>query len=32
MLMVDALETGGIRRADVPLVRLLAGLLADALA
>jgi GAF domain-containing protein len=32
MLMVDALEAGGIRRADVPLVRLLAGLLADALA
>jgi GAF domain-containing protein len=32
MLMVDALEIGGIRRADVPLVRLLAGLLADALA
>jgi GAF domain-containing protein len=32
MLMVDALEPGGIRRADVPLVRLLAGLLADALA
>ena len=32
MLMVDALEPGGIRREDVPLVRLLAGLLADALA
>ena len=32
MLMVDALEKGGIRRADVPLIRLLAGLLADALA
>jgi GAF domain-containing protein len=32
ILMVDALETGGIRRADVPLVRLLAGLLAVALA
>jgi hypothetical protein len=32
MLMVDALEKDGIRRADVPLVRLLAGLLADALA
>jgi len=32
MLMVDALENGGIRRTDVPLVRLLAGLLADALA
>jgi GAF domain-containing protein len=30
-LMVDALEQGGIRQADVPLVRLLAGLLADAL-
>jgi len=32
MLMVDALESNGIRRADVPLLRLLAGLLADALA
>jgi signal transduction protein with GAF and PtsI domain len=32
MLMVDALESNGIRRADVPLIRLLAGLLADALA
>ena len=32
MLMVDALEQDGIRRTDVPLVRLLAGLLADALA
>lgn len=32
MLMVDALEPGGIRRADVPLVRLLGGLLAVALA
>ena len=32
MLMVDALEEGGIRRADVSLIRLLAGLLADALA
>jgi GAF domain-containing protein len=32
LLMVDALEKGGIRRADVPLVRLLAGLLAVALA
>ena len=32
MLMVDALEKGGIRRADVSLIRLLAGLLADALA
>jgi GAF domain-containing protein len=32
MLMVDALEKDGIRQADVPLVRLLAGLLADALA
>lgn len=31
MLMVDALEKGGIRQADVPLVRLLAGLLGDAL-
>ena len=32
ILMVDALEAGGIKRADVPLLRLLAGLLADALA
>jgi hypothetical protein len=32
MLMVDALAADGIRRADVPLVRLLAGLLAGALA
>ncbi len=32
MLMVDALEKDGIKRTDVPLVRLLAGLLADALA
>jgi GAF domain-containing protein len=32
MLMVDALEKGGIRREDVALVRLLAGLLAGALA
>ena len=32
MLMVDALAPGGIRREDVPLIRLLAGLLADALA
>jgi GAF domain-containing protein len=32
MLMVDALEKDGIRRTDVPLIRLLAGLLADALA
>jgi GAF domain-containing protein len=32
MLMVDALETDGIRRTDVPLLRVLAGLLADALA
>jgi hypothetical protein len=32
MLMVDALDTDGIRRTDVPLIRLLAGLLADALA
>jgi GAF domain-containing protein len=31
MLMVDALEKGGIRQADVPLLRLLAGLVADAL-
>jgi GAF domain-containing protein len=32
MLMVDALEPNAIRRTDVPLIRLLAGLLADALA
>jgi GAF domain-containing protein len=32
MLMVDALTKDGIRRSDVPLTRLLAGLLADALA
>jgi hypothetical protein len=32
MLMVDTLEKGGIRRANVPLIRLLAGLLAVALA
>jgi GAF domain-containing protein len=32
MLMVDALAADGIRRTDVPLIRLLAGLLADALA
>jgi GAF domain-containing protein len=32
MLMVDALAPEGVRREDVPLVRLLAGLLADALA
>src|ERR1700726_1170016 len=32
MLMVDALAKDGIRRTDVPLIRLLAGLLADALA
>ena len=32
MLMVDALDSNGIRRTDVPLIRLLAGLLADALA
>jgi GAF domain-containing protein len=32
MLMVDTLSKGGIRREDVPLIRLLAGLLADALA
>ncbi len=31
MLMVDALEKGGIRRADVPLIRLLGGLIAVAL-
>ena len=30
--MVDALDSNGIRRTDVPLIRLLAGLLADALA
>jgi GAF domain-containing protein len=32
MLMVDTLERDGIRRADVPLIRLLGGLLAVALA
>src|SRR6266496_3658246 len=32
MLMVDALEKDGLRRVDLPLIRLLAGLLADALA
>jgi hypothetical protein len=32
MLMVDTLEKDGIRRADVPLIRLLGGLLAVALA
>jgi hypothetical protein len=32
LLMVDTLEKGGVRRADVPLVRLLAGLVAVALA
>ncbi|MBO0769836.1 MAG: GAF domain-containing protein [Actinobacteria bacterium] len=32
MLMVDALEPEGIRRADVPLIRVLAGLLGVALA
>jgi len=32
MLMVDALEADGLRRADVPLIRLLGGLLAVALA
>jgi hypothetical protein len=32
MLMVDTLSKSGIRREDVPLIRLLAGLLADALA
>ena len=31
MLMVDALAIDGIRQADVPLIRLLAGLLGDAL-
>ena len=31
MLMVDALDKGGVRRADVPLIRLLGGLLAVAL-
>jgi GAF domain-containing protein len=31
MLMVDALERGSIRQLDVPLLRLLAGLLGDAL-
>ena len=32
MLMVDTLEKDGVRRTDVPLIRLLAGLLAVALA
>jgi hypothetical protein len=32
MLTVDAMNVGGISRSDVPFVRLLAGLLADALA
>jgi GAF domain-containing protein len=32
ILMVDALEQDGVKRTDVPLLRLLAGLLADALA
>src|SRR6267154_2512356 len=32
MLMVDALGKGGVKRADVPLIRLLGGLLAVALA
>ena len=32
MLMVDSLDSGGVRRADVPLIRLLGGLLAVALA
>jgi hypothetical protein len=32
MLMVDALDAEGVRRADVPLIRLLGGLLAVALA
>ena len=31
-MMVDALEVDGVRRADVPLIRLLGGLLAVALA
>jgi hypothetical protein len=30
--MVDALEVDGVRRTDVPLIRLLGGLLAVALA
>jgi hypothetical protein len=32
MLMVDSLDVEGIRRTDVPLIRLLGGLLAVALA
>ena len=32
MLMVDSLDSGGIRRQDVPLIRLLGGMLAVALA
>jgi GAF domain-containing protein len=32
MLMVDSLDSGGIRRTDVPLIRLLGGLVAVALA
>jgi GAF domain-containing protein len=32
MLMVDTLDKDGVRRADVPLIRLLGGLLAVALA
>jgi transcriptional regulator with GAF, ATPase, and Fis domain len=32
MLMVDTLDKDGIRRTDVPLIRLLGGLLAVALA
>ncbi|HEY2315556.1 MAG TPA: hypothetical protein VGH96_18245, partial [Streptosporangiaceae bacterium] len=32
MLMVDALDKGGISRTDVPLIRLLGGLIAVALA
>jgi len=32
MLMVDSLDYGGVRRTDVPLIRLLGGLLAVALA
>lgn len=32
MLTVDAMDAGGVSRSDIPFVRLLAGLLADALA
>jgi GAF domain-containing protein len=32
MLMVDSLETGGLGEVEVPMVRLFAGLIADALA